>query len=99
MTALSDIEQRLDAVVYRIVPLRACTSVDPGAFEDLMAVGRVLVEVARSEEMIPRSLVGTSWSVFTSLLTAAEYAICPEPILDVAWQWEDVLHQAFGPDF
>ncbi len=99
MTALSDLEHRLDAIIDSIVPVRARTSVDPGAVEDLMVVGRDLVEVARNSELIPRSLVGTSWSVFTSMLTAAEYAIDPEPILDVAWQWEDLLHQAFGPDF
>ena len=99
MRALFDIERRLDAVLHTVVPPRDRPSVDPSAVADLMGVGLDLAEVARNAELIPRSLVGKSWFVFTSMLTAAEYAVDPEPILDVAWQWEDVLRQAFGPDF
>ena len=99
VTALSDIERRLDAVVHAVVPQRAGTAFDVHAVEDLMAVGREMAELARNAELVPRSLVGTSWHAFTAMLTAAEYALDPEPILEVAWQWEDLLHQAFGPDF
>src|SRR6476619_3181796 len=98
MTDLSDIEQRLVAVVHTVVlPLRVSKRVDPEAVEQLMAVGRDLAQVTPYAEMIPRSLVGTSLFVFTAMLAAAEHAEQPEPILDVAWQWEGNLREACGP--
>jgi hypothetical protein len=39
------------------------------------------------------------WSIFTTMLAEAEHAHAPEPILDAAWQWEDLLSKAFGPRF
>jgi hypothetical protein len=33
------------------------------------------------------------------MLAEAEHAHAPEPILDAAWQWEDLLSKAFGPRF
>ena len=95
----SDIERRLNAVVQTVVlPMRTNRVLDPSGIAGLMAVGRDMARVECRAALIPRSLVGTSLCVFTTMLTAAEYARDPELILDAAWQWEDLLRQAFGPD-
>jgi len=39
------------------------------------------------------------WFIFTTMLAEAEHTRAPEPILDAAWQWEDLLRNAFGPRF
>ena len=50
MTALSDIEQRLDAVVHTVVPSRDRTSVDPGAVEECY---RLLAPTVHALEVPP----------------------------------------------
>jgi len=96
---LSDIERRLSEVVRTTVrPLQVTKVLVPSRVEDLMAIGRELGQAGSRASLIPRSLVGTSLFVFTTMLTAAEYAEEPEPILDAAWQWEALLREAYGPD-
>jgi hypothetical protein len=95
----SDIERRHNDVVQTVVlPMRTRRFLDPSGIADPDGRGWDLARAECRAALIPRSLVGVSLFVFTAMLTAAEYACDPEPILDAAWQWEDLLRQAFGPD-
>jgi hypothetical protein len=93
---LAEIEARLDDVMQPLlVPLRVSKTLDPAAMEDLLGIGRDLAEVAPTVAAIPRSLVGKSWFVFTSMLAEADHTTAPEPILN-AWQWAELLQIAQG---
>jgi hypothetical protein len=97
---LGDIERRLDALTIPLLgPLRASKTIEPDAASELMLLGRSLVETAAQTELVPRSLVGKSWYVFTAMLAEADHAQSPAPILDVAWEWAEYLRMAYGPTF
>lgn len=100
MSDLAAIEQRLDDVTTALLPpLRASKTLVPAAIEQLMDIGRVLAETVPQESMIPRELVGKAWFVFTAMLAEADHTDASEPILDVAWQWQEWLRRGFGPAF
>ena len=100
MSDLASIETRIDELtVPLLVPLRASKVIDGVVFADLLAVGRDLVDAVGRVEIVPKSLVGKVWSIFTAMLAEAEHTRAPEPILDAAWQWENLLSRAFGPRF
>jgi hypothetical protein len=97
---LAEIEARLDDVMQPLlVPLRVSKTLDPAAMEDLLGIGRDLAEVSPTVAAIPRSLVGKSWFVFTSMLAEDDHTTAPEPILNAAWQWAELLQRGFGPTF
>jgi len=100
MSDLADIETRIDELtVPLLVPLRTSKVIDGIVFADLLVVGRDLVDAVGRVEIVPKSLVGKVWSIFTTMLAEAEHTRAPEPILDAAWQWEDLLSKAFRPKF
>ena len=100
MNALSNIETRIDELtVPLLVPLRTTKKIDGALFADLLAVGRDLVNAVEGVDIVPKSLVGKVWSIFTTMLVEAEHTREPAPILEAAWQWEDLLDRAFGPKF
>jgi len=63
---------------------------------ELLQIGRDLVEVVSTLDLVPRTLVGKSWFLFTQMLSEADHTRTPEPILDAAWQWQGFLRRAFG---
>lgn len=100
MSDLAAIEQRLDEVTAALLPpLRANKTLVPAAVEQLMVIGSDLAATAAQESTVPRSLVGKAWFVFTAMLAEADHTNSPEPILTVAWQWQEWLRRGFGPTF
>ena len=100
MSDLADIEARIgELTVPLLVPLRTTKLIDGVVFADLLVVGRDLVDAVGRVEVVPKSLVGKVWDIFTTMLVEAEHTRAPEPILDAAWQWEELLSNAFGPKF
>jgi hypothetical protein len=100
MSDLAGIETRIDELTAPLlVPLRTSKVIDGIVFADLLAVGKDFVDAVGRVEVVPKSLVGKVWFIFTTMLAEAEHTRAPEPILDAAWQWEDLLSNAFGPRF
>lgn len=100
MSDLAAIETRLDDVTTALLPpLRASKTLSPGVVDELMVIGRDFAEAVASESVVSRTLVGKTWFVFTAMLAEADHTATPEPILTVAWQWQEWLRRAFGPTF
>ena len=70
----------------------------PGSSDLLSLVAR-LAEAVSDADQVPRRLVGKVFAVFTAMLTEAEHAAAPEPVLGAAWEWQERLRQAFGQTF
>lgn len=97
---LAALEARLDAVsTALLVPLRADKSLSEAALRDLAKVGADLAALLAGVQLVPVALVGKCWFVSTVLLSEADHARQPDPILDAAWSWQEQLRQAFGPHF
>jgi hypothetical protein len=95
-----DLEARLDEITTRmLLPLRASKQLDSAVVVDLMDVARSLRAELEDAQMVPRRLVGKLWFVFTAMLTEAQYAALPGPIIEAAWAYEDVLDDIFGARF
>ena len=87
--------ERLDRVVTDLlVPLRA-GDVDQRAFEELMALIRDLAREFAAHQDIPIELAGTLWSVFCQMIAAADHALEPDRVLDVAWSYQEELKGLF----
>jgi hypothetical protein len=100
MTDLAASEMRIDELtVPLLVPLRTSKTLDGAVMADLLAAGRDLVHALGGVEIVPKSLVGKAWFIFTAMLAEADHAREPEPILDAAWHWAELLRKAFGPEF
>jgi hypothetical protein len=99
MTNLT-VEQRLDALTMRLLPaLRADKYVDIQALDELC----LLIEQQRGSgffhDVISVRLAGKFWFVFCAMLTEAEHARTPGPILDAAWRYQEELRRSFGPTY
>ena len=97
---LTDLEARLDQVTTDLLPeLRTTKNLNGNALAELLAVGDELERHRGEVEEISRQLVGKLWFIFTAMLTEAEYAQNPKPILNAAWSYQDRLSRFFGPSF
>jgi hypothetical protein len=74
-------------------------TLDGEVMAQLLQVGDELAKAIGDTDQVPVRLVAKSWFIFTQMLTEADYASSPEPILDAAWQWQERLQRAFGPRF
>lgn len=100
MSELATLEARIDELTGPLlVPLRVSKELDGAVMADLLAVGRELVDALDGVEVVPKALVGKVWFIFTQMLTEAGYAREPEPILDAAWRWDELISKGFGPKF
>jgi hypothetical protein len=97
---LEQLEQRLSNAATRLLPyLRTSKLVDSTAMTDLLGTADLIRAKLNGDDLISRRLTGTLWYIFTSMLTEAEHARSPEPILDAAWSYEERLRRIFGPTF
>jgi hypothetical protein len=98
--SLEQLEKRLSDAATRLLPyLRTSKLVDSAAMTDLLETVDLIRARLGEDDLVPRRLAGTLWYIFTSMLTEAEHARSPEPILDAAWNYEDRLRRIFGPKF
>ena len=100
MTEFVLLETRLDLVTTALLPsLRSTKTVDASALAELLDVTDGLAGLLGEADSVPRRLTGKLWFVFAAMLTEAEFASDPEPILTAAWGYQDRLRRVFGPTF
>ncbi len=100
LSQLDDLEARLDRATSALLPpLRATKRVDSLALVELLEVTDGFSAALHDCACVPRPLVGKLWFVFTAMLTEADHAREPEPILDAAWNLQERLRKIFGPTF
>ena len=98
MSGLTELEARLDsATTALLVELRSTKVVNSSAMLEVNEVAEGAVSRLAEEELVPRVLTGKLWFVFTAMLTEADHAQSPDPILDAAWDYHERLIQVFGP--
>ena len=94
----SELEARLDKATTALLPgLRTTKRLDALALAEVLDVADEFASALASREDIPRALVGKLWFVFTAILTEADHASEPEPLLDAAWDYQERLRKIFGP--
>lgn len=96
----SEMRTALDnAVVELLVPLRMKKEIGGASLENMSRVLDDISVYLANENLVPKELVGELWFVFTSMLSEAEHAQFPDPIIDAAWFIGEKLRVIFGPHF
>lgn len=100
MRDLGDLEARFDKATTALLPsLRATKRLDSLALVELLDVADGFAAGLFGRDEVSRALVGKLWFVFTAMLTEADHASEPEPLLDAAWSYQERLRKIFGPTF
>lgn len=100
VSQLDELEARLDRATTALLPaLRTTKQVESLALVELLEVADGFAAALDGCDVVPRALVGKLWFVFTAMLTEADHAREPEPILDAAWNFQERLRRTFGPVF
>lgn len=95
---IAGLKNRFDSVVLDVLgPIRLRKEINNNALHELKSIMEELRLALANEEYVPRPLVGELWFVFTSMLSEADHARNPEPILNEAWDIAERLRRIFGP--
>ncbi|HEX8255749.1 MAG TPA: hypothetical protein VF846_21600 [Thermoanaerobaculia bacterium] len=95
---IGQLKSRFDRIVIDVLgPLRSTKQINREAVDALTALLDELRLLLADEEYVPRTFVGELWFVFTAMLSEADHAKDPEPILIDAWTVAERLRRIFGP--
>lgn len=96
----SQYEERLDELTTTLlVPLRTEKRLELQALDELCSLVAEQKSAGLFVDTISVRLAGKFWWIFCSMLSEADHAKNPEPILDAAWRYQEELRRAFGPVF
>lgn len=91
-------QQHWDLSLEILVPIRITRDkvVPLEAGRRLVALVDRIADILVAQESVPRDVVGQLYFPFMQLLTEAAYANQPDPLVALAWRYEDRLERIFS---
>jgi hypothetical protein len=92
--SLQALEARLDEAMLRLLrPLRMSKTVDSVAASDILVFVAELEAALGESSQVPRKLVGKMWLLHILVLAEADHARDPDPILDFAAEYAELVRR------
>jgi hypothetical protein len=99
VSELAALEEELDRLTTQLLlELRMSKLVNTMVMLELLEVTDRFGKILADEDQVPRRLVGKLWFIFAAMLTEADHARAPEPILEAAWEYHERLQAIFESD-
>jgi hypothetical protein len=102
MSVIDDLTEELRRLSLDILlPIRTTRDkkVAPDVAKRLIVLGDRFVEALSNQQSVPKALVGQLYFPFRHLLMEADHANDPEPLVNLAWNYEERLDRIFGRDY
>ena len=91
-----EIYDEIDALIQKLLmPIRTSKTIERAQFDKLYCLLDELIEIMRTEENIPKKLVGKLFFIYMSMNGEAGHANYPDPLFIEIGKVEDYLNRIF----